>query len=73
MKTTIFNQALRWIILGSLLLAAACADGGGYAPYGPAPAPSYNYNYYPDYYGPSYYPEQDPQFWQMWQGRNGGG
>ena len=72
MKTATFKQAMRWIILGSLLLAAACADGG-YSSYGPAPAPTYNYHNYPDYYGPSHYPSDDPQFWQMWQDRNGGG
>ncbi len=72
MKTATFNQAMRWIFLGSLLLAAACANGG-YQPYGPAPTRTYNYQYYPDYYGPSYYPEQDPEFWRMWQDRQGGG
>jgi hypothetical protein len=73
MKTATFNRAMRWIIMGSLLLAAACGGGGYYQPYGPAPAPYYNYQYYPDYYGPSYYPEQDPQYWQMWQDRQGAG
>jgi hypothetical protein len=71
MKTATFNQVVRWIILGSLLLAAACAEGGYYQ--SNAPASTYNKQYYPDYYGPSDYPSDDPQFWQMWQDRNGGG
>ena len=61
------------IVLGSLLLAAACA-GGGYGgevqTYRPT---TYPVRGYPDYYGPSYYPDQDPQFWQMWQDSQGGG
>lgn len=69
---TAFNKAIWWIFMGGLLLAASCADGG-YSSYGTAPTPTYNYHYYPDYYGPSYYPEQDPEFWRMWQDRQGGG
>ncbi len=62
------KKALYGLMLGSLLLAAACANGGYQtyqAPYSP------NYGYYPDYYGPSYYPQQDPQYWQQWQDRSG--
>ncbi len=76
MRKATLNKGIRWILLTGLLLAAgACADGGGYYyPYGPAvPAPTYNYRYYPDYYGPSYYPEQDPEYWRTWQDRQGGG
>ena len=62
------NQALRWILLGSLLLAAACAEGEVQT-YRPSSSPAYRSS---DYYGPSSYPEQDPQFWQMWQDRSGG-
>ena len=72
MKTATFNQAMRWIILGSLLLAAACA-GGEVQTYRPSSYPAYSAPYYPDYYGPSYYPEQDPEYWRMWQDRQGGG
>jgi hypothetical protein len=71
MKTAAFKQALRWIIMGSLLLAAACAEGEVQT-YRPSSYPAYRTPYYPDYYGPSYYPDQDPQFWQMWQDRQGG-
>lgn len=68
-----FRQATWWIFLGGMLLTAGCAGDGYYQPYSPAPAPYYNYNYQPDYYGPSYYPEQDPEFWRRWQDRQGGG
>jgi len=62
------------IMLSSLILAAACAEGG----YQTYPAPSYPSSSYPeyyhrDYYGPSYYPEQDPEYWRTWQDRQGGG
>lgn len=66
---TILNKAMRWIILGSLLLVAACANGGS----GPGSTANYGSSYNQDYYGPGNYPEQDPQFWQMWQDRQGGG
>ncbi len=56
MKTATFNQAMRWIILGSLLLAAACAEGGESSQ--TRRASTYNKQYYPDYYGPSDYPNR---------------
>jgi len=67
-------MALYGIMLSSLLLAAACAEGG-YQTY-PAPSyPTYSYPeyYHRDYYGPSYYPAQDPEYWRRWQDRQGGG
>ncbi len=73
MKTATFNQAMRWILLSSLLLAAACAGGGEVQTYRPTSYPAYRSSYYPDYYGPSDYPSEDPQFWQMWQNSQGGG
>ena len=72
MQAATFKQAMRWIILGSLLLAAACA-GGEVQTYRPSSYPAYRAPYYPDYYGPSSYPQDDPQFWQMWQDSHGGG
>lgn len=73
METATFNKAMQWITLGGLLLTAAACGNGGYYPYEPAPMPTYNYQYYPDYYGPSYYPEEDPEYWRTWQDRQGGG
>ena len=72
--TSRFRMTMYGIMLSSLILAAACADGG-YQTYRPPsyPASSYPGYYYQDYYGPSYYPEQDPEFWRMWQDRQGGG
>jgi hypothetical protein len=69
-----FNKTLYWLMLGSLMLAAACADGG----YQTYRAPSYpsqsspGYYSYPNYYGPTY-PYEDPEYWRMWQDRQGGG
>jgi hypothetical protein len=69
-----FRMTMYGIMLSSLLLAAACAEGG-YQTY-PAPSyPTYSYPeyYHRDYYGPSYYPERDPEYWRRWQDRQGGG
>jgi hypothetical protein len=65
-----FNKTIYWLMLSSLMLAAACAEGGyTYQP----PYPSQGYRGYyssPNYYGPTY-PYEDPEFWQMWQGSQG--
>jgi hypothetical protein len=67
-----FRMTMYGIMLSSLILAAACADGG-YQTYRAPYYPSYNSpSYYPDYYGPTY-PYEDPEFWRMWQDRQGGG
>jgi hypothetical protein len=65
-------MALSGIMLSSLILAAACAEGG--YTYQPSSYPSQSYpGYYssPSYYGPTY-PNEDPQFWQRWQDYQGG-
>ncbi len=68
-----FRMAMYGIMLSSLILAAACAEGG-YSYQSPSyPTSSYPSNYYRDYYGPSHYPAQDPEYWRMWQDRQGGG
>ncbi len=70
--TSRFKTTLSWLILGSLVLVAACAEGG-YQTYQAPYYPGYNYpSYYPDYYGPTY-PYEDPDYWRMWQDRQGGG
>ncbi len=62
------------IMLSSLILAAACAEGG-YQTYQPPSYPSQSYPgyYHPNYYGPTYYPYEDPEYWRRWQDRQGGG
>ncbi|MCL4501395.1 MAG: hypothetical protein M1438_06000 [Deltaproteobacteria bacterium] len=62
-----FNKAMRWLIAGSLLLAAGCTNGKEYRP---GPTPGYGSPHY--YYGPGGNPEQDPEFWIMWQNQEGG-
>lgn len=66
-----FIKTLYWLLLSSLMLVAACAEGG--YTYQPSyPSRSYpGYYSYPNYYGPTY-PYGDPQYWQMWQGYQGG-
>jgi hypothetical protein len=71
MKRATLKKITHWIILSSLLLVAACANGGYQQPYTPSYAPPYSYPSY--YYTPDYYYQNDPQFWQMWQDRQGGG
>ena len=66
-----FRMTLYGIMLSSLILAAACAEGG--YTYQPSSYPSQSYpgSYsYPSYYGPTY-PYEDPQFWQRWQDYQG--
>lgn len=66
-----FNKTIYWLMLGSLVLAAACAEGGySYQP--PYPSRSSPGYYYPNYYGPTY-PYEDPEYWRRWQDTQGGG
>ncbi len=64
-----------WLLLAGLCLAAGCAAGEVYQP---PPYPGYGYpgyyhpGYYLNYYGPTY-PYEDPEYWEMWQDRQGGG
>ncbi len=69
-KASTFKKGAFGFLLGSLLWAAACAEGEVPRTYAPSPYPVYNYPYY---YPDLRYQEQDPQFWQMWQDRQGGG
>ena len=67
-----FNKTIYWLMLGSLMLAAACAEGGySYQPssYPSQRSPGY---YSPNYYGPTY-PYEDPDYWRRWQDSQGGG
>jgi hypothetical protein len=63
------KKLIGWLLLGSLLVVAACA-GGEVSTYRPTSYPVYNNQYY--------YPDlrsqpDDPQFWPMWMDRQGGG
>jgi len=69
MQTTSFKKAMRWIILGGLLLVAACV-GGEVSTYRPTSYPVYNNQYY---YPDLRFQQDDPQFWPMWMDRQGGG
>ena len=69
MKAAVLRKIGDWLLLGSLLLVAACATGE---------VQTYRPTSYPVYKSPYYYPdlryqEGDPQFWTMWQDRQGGG
>lgn len=69
MKASTLGKIASWILLGSLLLIAACANGE---------VQTYRPTSYPVYQSPYYYPDlryqnQGPQFWQMWQNSQGGG
>jgi len=66
-----FRLTMYGIMLSSLILAAACAEGG-YTYQPPYPSQSYPGYYYPNYYGPTY-PYEDPEYWRRWQDRQGGG
>ena len=67
-----FYKTIYWLMLGSLMLAAACAEGGySYQP--SYPSGSYpGYYSYPNYYSPTY-PYEDPEYWRRWQDTQGGG
>jgi len=67
-----FNKTLYWLMLSSLMLAAACAEGGyAYQPSYPSQSyPGYYSN--PNYYGPTA-PYEDPEYWRRWQDTQGGG
>ena len=68
-----FRMAMYGIMLGSLILTAACADGGYQTYRAPSyPTSSYPSYYSPDFYGPTY-PYEDPGYWRRWQDRQGGG
>ena len=65
------NKTIYWLLLGSLMLAAACAEGG--YTYQPSyPSRGYPGYYSPNYYGPTY-PYDDPDYWRRWQDSQGGG
>ncbi len=69
MENVTLKKARWWIILGGLLLAAACAEGE---------VQTYRPSSYPVYTSQYYYPdlrpgEQDPEYWRTWQDRQGGG
>jgi hypothetical protein len=69
MKAAVLRKIGGWLLLGSLLLVAACATGE---------VQTYRPTSYPVYKSPYYYPdlsyqEDDPQFWTMWQDHQGGG
>ncbi len=73
--TSKMKRTICWLLLGSLWLVAACAEGGYYPQtYGPSPytypsyQPQYNY-YYPP--GSVAGPDEDPQFWTL-LGQGGG-
>jgi hypothetical protein len=67
-----FRMTLYGIMLSSLLLAAACAEGGyNYQP-SSYPSQSYpGYYSYPSFYYSPTYPYEDPLFWQRWQDYQG--
>ena len=68
-----FRMTMYGIVLSSLILAAACADGGySYQPSSYPYQSSPGYYSPPNYYGPTY-PYEDPEYWRMWQDRQGGG
>jgi outer membrane biogenesis lipoprotein LolB len=60
MDGSTLKKMMGWILVGSLLLAAACSTGS---------VQVNNSTSYPTYK----YQQEDPQFWQMWQNRYGGG
>jgi hypothetical protein len=60
MEAWTLTKTMGWILLSSLLLAAACSTGA---------VQLNNSTSYPTYK----YQEEDPQFWQMWQNRSGAG
>lgn len=69
MKAAVLGKIGGGLLLGSLLLVAACATGE---------VQTYRPTSYPVYKSPYYYPdlsprEDDPQFWMMWQNSHGGG
>jgi hypothetical protein len=69
MKTAVLGKIGGWLLLGSLLLVAACSTGE---------VQTYRPTSYPVYQSPYYYPDlryqkDDPEFWQMWQNSQGGG
>jgi hypothetical protein len=69
MKAAVFGKIGGWLLLGSLLVVAACATGE---------VQTYRPTSYPVYRSLYYYPdlrtqENDPQFWTMWQNSQGGG
>ena len=69
MKQSTLEKIAGWVLLGSLWLIAACANGE---------VQTYRPSSYPVYHSPYYYPDlryqdQDPQFWQKWQDSQGGG
>lgn len=69
MTPSALKKAMYCLMLGGLLVAAACNGGGGVQTYRPTSYPVYGQPYYPDLS----IQEDDPQFWQMLMNSQGGG
>lgn len=68
MKTSALGKICGWLMISGLLLSAGCA-GGEVQTYSPRSYPVYTSPYY---YQDLRRQEDDPEFWQMWQGYQGG-
>ena len=69
MKAAVLGKIGGWLLMGSLLLVAACGAGE---------VQTYRPTSYPVYHSPYYYPDlrrqgDDPQFWDLWMNSQGGG
>lgn len=71
MMASALKKTMYGLMLSGLLLATGCNGGGagGVQTYRPSAYPVYGSPYYPDLS----VPQDDPQFWQLLVGSQGGG